>query len=367
MMTSLPEWLWQLAEAVDGVELFDAQERAELAEELHELYQAGGSTFVPLNELAQNLSSLMLSRLEPVGRVALGPTRPDVVENSGLLFVEANDPSHVLVALHKDVPPFLWFPAGKTAVEFDAAIAPYCRELAAPDELAMPRVVRAFIGTPGILEMGREELMNHLSMNPIGESLFWGSEHSADPWPETIDRQDLAILGHEARERMAQRDGVAWSMSFRSIASRAVITLEDHDGFYVIQVRYNPGSHHALLSALSEQFGLSWPADFPADVAAMLIGFYFEDAARLEQLYQEHIKSGQDDEAMFDLYALAAVCSTDVIWAHSLPGRVKSASLELQRSIADIALRRGYDFVAMRLLQDPEVDAALKNELLDRL
>lgn len=364
-----PEWIEALrAQPTPWISWLEQDEREEIAARLHERYAGRGPVFVPLTDATRQLSRAMLARLVPVAEVACGRARPSVVERTALLLVEREDPRHLIVAVHEEIPPFLWFPAGQDLASLEAALAPY-RGPSAPREFDMARRARGFIGTEGILEMDRDALLDHLSMSPLAESLFWGSAHEHDPWPEDISQQDLARFAHGARAHMAQREGAVWSMSFRAIASRAVVTLEDHGGMFALQVRYDPAGHSALLGALAEQFQMSWPDDLPVDVAALLIGLYFEDSPKLIALIEQALDAGVEadvDALVFNLYALSCVRHGDVTFLELLDICSRHPHVEVRTAVADIAIRRGFDGV-LAILAARERDAALRQQLLERL
>lgn len=340
-------------------------ESEEIAARLAAKY-SGTPPFVPLNQQARELSGAMLTRLRPVGHVTLGPTRPSLIEQKALLFIERSDPQHLLVALHEEVPPLLWFPAGQTLASLEAALSVYTVEEAAPEASDFRRRARGFIGTEGILEMDREELVSHLSMNPLGESLFWGSAHDEDPWPERIESDDLSQFADGAELYMAQRDGAVWSLSFRAIASRSVITLEDHDGIFVVQVRYEPAPHDVQLRAFGAQFQLSWPSDLPLDVATMLIGLFYEDRTKLERLLTEQSFDIDPSGFIFNMYAYASVRWGDLGMLELLEGLSEHRELEVRTAVADIAIRHGYDYL-LAMMAAKERNHALRDELLERL
>ena len=226
------DWFSRVREELEGATWFDEDERAEHTQALHDRYVQGrGSVFVPLSDVALTLARAMVARLEVRGTLDLGAARPGVVRRRALLCTERDQPQHVIVAVHEDVPPFLWFPAGRTAAEIEEALAPYRAEAAA-DEFAFTQRARGFMGTEAMIEMDRAQLMEHLSMHPLAESLFWGSASERDPWPSSIETTDLPDLADTAREHLAQRAGAVWSISCRAICSRAVITIEDHEGMF---------------------------------------------------------------------------------------------------------------------------------------
>ena len=344
---------------------FTDDEREELVARLTAKY-AGTPPFVPLNQQARDLCGAMLTRLRPVGEVALGPTRPSLIRQKALLFIEQNDPQHLLVALHEEVPPLLWFPAGQTFAALEEALSVYALDTASPDVRRFRRRSRGFLGTEGILEMDRETLIGHLSMHPLGESLFWGSEHDIDPWPETIETEDLSLFADGADVHMAQRDGAVWSLSFRAIASRAVITIEDHEGIFVVQVRYDPAPHSAQLRAFGAQFQLSWPDDLPLDVATLLVGLFYEDRDKLERLLTERPYELDPSGFIFNLYAYASVRWGDLGVLELLESLSDHRELEVRTAVADIAIRHGYDYL-LAVMVSRERNHALRDELLERL
>ena len=192
----------------------------------------------------------------------------------------------------------------------------------------------------------------------------------ADPWPDQIETKDLAGLVDHAAPFLAQRDEETWSLGFRSLVSRADVRVEDHDGVFVAHVRYE-GAHHApLIGALNAQFAMSWPLDFPVDVAAIFVGFPFEDPARLEELLDAgpwHDPSPRlSKEDLLNLYAWSAAMEGDLDMIERLVQWSTHQALEVRLTIADVAIRRGFDFLVAMMAAE-ERDDELREQLLERL
>ena len=361
------DWFAHVREELHEAQWFDEQERAERTQQLHDRYMQGrGSVFVPLSDTALALARAMVARLEVWGTITLGAARPGVVQREAMLCTEREQPQHILIAVHEDVPPFLWFPAGQSAAEVHEALAPYRAEAAA-DEFSFEGRERGFLGTEAMIEMDRAQVFEHLSMHPLAESLFWGSASERDPWPSSIETSDLPELADEAREHLSQRAGAVWSISCRAIASRAVVMIEDHEGMFVAQVRYQPAPHHDLISALSAQFRQDWPSDLPVDVVALLIGFFFERADKTRGEILSQIARDSDHEALtLDLYVLSALMHGDVRLIEDLRPMMAHPDVQIRTVVADIAIRQGFEGLFV-MMASREQDADLRRELIERL
>lgn len=373
-LTPPPTWLLEMAEQTSGWRWLEMKEREAMMLELRERYSGSGPAFVPLKPEIVRLCQLLLERLQPVATLPIAPRRPDVLEHQAIVFTEIARPAHVIVAVHQEIPPLLWFPAGATAQQLHEQLEPYLLETAAPAAIDLPVMRRAFLGTPGILELERDELLVHWSSSPLAESLFWGGAHERDPWPEQISAEQLPELSERAALYMAQHPQGPWSLSFRAIASRAILSFEDHDGMFTLQLHYTPARHAPLITALNEQFQQSWPLDLPADVCALLIGLSFETPDRLLDRLDAWQAAQSEEELQsiaFELYALAATMRGDLSWIPRLRPLLHGPTA-LREVIADLALRHQLDFLLTWLL-DTSPDApdaeelALRQAIFERL
>lgn len=208
------------------------------------------------------------------------------------------DPSRaqqLWLALDEAMPPFLWLPCGTTLPE----LARRVNEATARTpggRCGLPAGVRGFIGyrlefgvpdpdTGRIVRANANELDRYFAANPFMDPGAWGSAHTDDPWPDEIPAQRELALQLAARERLmcAQGRGRVWSLSRRTRWSRSILTIElHHRDVFVLDVRYQPADHGAVVDRVNAHFGCDYPRDLPVDVVAALLGFRFDGARDLE-------------------------------------------------------------------------------------
>lgn len=363
-----PAWLAELASAYPGWSWLDEEASDAVMLRMSQRYAGRGPVFVPLQREIVHLCQRLLERLTPIATIPTSPRRPDVVAHQATVFIEVTKPEHVIVCIHEELPPLLWFPAGHTCETLTAQMLPYIEDNPAPSVTYLPMMHRGFIGTPGIIEMSRDELLAHWSTSPLAESLFWGSAHLDDPWPARITATELPELSEQATYFLSQHPDAPWGVSFRAIASRSILSFEDHDGLLTLQFHYTPASHAPLISALNAQFGQQWPLDFPVDVCALLIGLHYEERSHLLEFIKESSSpTGDPDELVFNLYALASVMRGDLSFVETLRPLLTHSSLQVREAIADIALRHNLDFFLLWMLESEPEPSPLNQVILQRI
>ncbi len=366
--TDQPSWLTSLARDHAGWSWLDTQEVEDFVTRMTQRYAGRGPAFVPLQKEVVYVCQRLIERLVPVATIPTTPRRPDVVPHLATVLIEKNAPEHVIICVHEELPPLLWFPAGQTLESVSSQMTPYTGQDPAPAAVDMPMMHRGFIGTPGILEMSRDELLAHWSTSPLAESLFWGSAHLTDPWPSQISAAELPELSEQAAHFLAQHPDAPWGVSFRAIASRSILGFEDHDGLLTLQFHYTPAGHAPLIAALNAQFGYQWPLDLPVDVCALLIGLHYEESDQIMEFIDESSGvAGDADELIFNLYALASVMHGDLSFVETLRPLLSHPSQEVREAIADIALRHNLDFLLLWMLEREPETSPLHHAILQRL
>lgn len=287
---------------------------------------------------ASVLSKRMLQRLRLIAR---GP-------GSSLLFVERDAPQHVIVALHHALPPLMWLPAGRTSDTIRELVERHQAERA--PILSLPRTHRGLIMIHGL---ERELLVRIMHQHPLLSTHFWGARHDEDPWIEAPASTPLD-------EFLEQRDGAAWSLGCRTTLSRSSFVVQDHDGLFVVALRYAPAGHDALLGALGAHMGAALPEDLPLDVAALLLEFGVLGAKELVPMI-----SGASTRELA-LYALGAIKADDLTLVEDLRPWAMHASVEVRRTVADVCARHGLEPLLVQMAareKDPELRDALWSRL----
>lgn len=365
-MQDAPSWLqrWRL-QAIGNpeLELFDQERQQQEHERLMGIYERGGPMGVSLSEQALALAERLLEAMTPIG---LGPAYPSRIEGISYrpwLWVSRNNPQQILLALHEFMPPFLWFATGQDQAALYTTLERDIAQETSPT-LEFERTARAFLGTEDLIGApDLSELQTHLSINPFIEPLFWGSAHAQDPWPEEIPTEALEDLGGTSHDQLRQAPLSVPTLSARTIISRSVISVEEHEGVFVVQVRYEPASHQEQIQALNAQFGSHYPHDLPLDVVAALLGFYFEDA----QALLAFITEAQDAEEIgLYMHILACVRHGEVGLAEVLRPWLEHRDEQARMIAAEIALRQGFrPLVQGRQFSEP--DDELRDYLIERL
>lgn len=301
-----------------------------------------------------------LGRAVPIGRGPVRASRTGDVTHEALWLFDPDRPEQLFLALEALTPPLLWVPAGATAEELSAALAPYFPDHL-PSRLELSSVARGFAGTETMLEATHEELENHFTMTRALDFLSWGSDYDDDPWPpELPGRVPRLALIAKLRELMAQRPTRVRSTSYRSFWSRSVVSLERHgDGWFVMQARYRPCRSAEVLRPLNEHLGADFPEDMPVDVVAALLGTSFVTARALERALEDPAMAAS---APFHLLALGAVRHSDLRMAEVLRRYARSESTGLRRVSVILADWLRYDLLLHELCA-VETEPRLRAEL----
>jgi len=291
-----PPWLAELR-ASFGIERFGLRwvceaESREFGQRLLDTYERGpiGTMHTP--------ATLDASRgmLEHCHLIAVGPasaTRDRILEPT-LFFIDERNPRSLLLAWSEAYPPFLWVDAGTTTATLLEALSDLFPRPKLK-RLDMTRTARGFMGyrlrfgvpspySGEIEPANAAELDRHFAVNPFVESASWGSAFVDDPWPDEIPRQPgyVSKIAIRQREVNSQTEGAVWSISRRTRHSRSYLTIElHHRDIFIVEVRYRPAPHYAVIEDLNARFGCDYPLDMPLDAVAALLGFQFDSAEEL--------------------------------------------------------------------------------------
>lgn len=373
-LNNFPEWLPRLAADPAAAELglvwlSEAQGR-ERAQSIADTYAGEGSPLVPLPAPVLASARKMLA-----GKVvvATGPKmamRVSGEEIESLLIVDKSRPEELLIALSRDYPPFLWIPAGTTVSSIRDALVDYFPK-EAPPRAHLHRIVRYFIGNERMLDTDIYGVENHYVASPFTAELSWGSASAEDPWPARIEDAGQSVnFMNDVLQKARQDDASVYTTSFRLQHSRGILTLEDHGGLFVIEIRYLPSPHRDVVVAVNRRFSFTFPSDMPVDGVAALLGLSLQTEATLKETLADH-ELAEDHDLV--LHALAALKSGDLTVGNDLqpflrphtkaavkPGSLRAATIPPPPSVRNAALtltqRLDMDFVVIK-------HSALKGEL----
>jgi hypothetical protein len=322
-------------------------------------------------------------RLERSSAVADGPALPDwqigEYARATLYFDEAS-PETLWLDIGM-VPPVLWIPAGTTFAAADEAAARYFGG-ARPGRLKLPCTSRFLLGTPGSVlynvytgeryddeQMSAEDMLFEYSkqavFNVAIENVSWGSAFDDDPIPyDKLRGASAPAVAVLTRETSQQKPGRIPSLSWRTRWSGSIFSVEAHfDYFLVVQLRYAPAPHEAVLRQLNELCGTALPEDLPVDAALALFGY--------TPLGERNIiaaVSGGGVVTDRDVYALASVLHEDLRLQDHLLRLAAAGNVHVRRAAATVAARYQYDAVLQRLWaaeSDAELGDAFRRQIAD--
>jgi hypothetical protein len=142
--------------------------------------------------------------------------------------------------------------------------------------------IRAFMGTEIMLDLCIDDIENHIIYNKYSEGLIWGSNWLDHPFRDIyknqfdeIDRYQNVMMTAQA---MKQLDQNTHHVNVRTKFSKSIITIENHDGAFIVNIEYNPMTHinsKNMINNVNEQICRQYPNDVPIDVILTILNFPF--------------------------------------------------------------------------------------------
>jgi hypothetical protein len=366
-LNEFPDWLRQLSEDPAareiGLQWLSEEESRDHARTLAEEYeQPDGPSLVPLPEAALDVARELMSSRVAVARGPRMPMRASRSHVDSFWLIDRSRPEELWLALSLHYPPFLWIPAGQTAASMRAALTGYFTKPAL-SRLRLHRVVRFFIGNERMLDADVHGVENHLLLSPFTTELTWGSAFQEDPWPDEMAEDLSPEFAFKVRDHISQAAGAVYTTNHRLQHSRGVLSLEDHGGLFVTEVRYESCPHRDLIAAMNRSFGLSFPTDMPLDAVSLLLGFPMHSETSLRDALAD---PDQADDHDIYVHALAAVKHSDLHLSGDLRPYVDHSDVETRSMAIAIAAQLGYQFLLQsRSCIETDVDlvAQLEREI----
>lgn len=362
-LNSFPEWLAKLAAdpalaELDIAWLSEEQGRAQ-AQGIADIYAGEGSAVIPLPAPMLETARRMVTDKVVI---ATGPRmgmRVSKESTASLLILDQSRPDEVLIALSRDYAPFLWINAGTTVASIRAALSGYFPK-SDPPRARLHRIVRYFVGNERMLDTDIHGIENHYVASPFTAELSWGSASLDDPWPARLE-SDASFITDVLQSSKQDDEGI-YTTSFRLQHSRSILTIEDHAGLFVAEIRYQPSNHREVIAGVNRRFELSFPADMPVDGVAALLGLSLQTEASLRETLSDH-ELAEDHDLV--LHALAALKSGDLTVGQDFnpflrphtkvvtqPGSLRAATIPPPPSVRSAALmlmqRLDMDFVVLK-------------------
>lgn len=143
-------------------------------------------------------------------------------------------------------------------------------------ELNYPRKMRAFIGTEQMLNLNFNEIIDMFIISSHTEILTWGSNWKDHPFRDIYMRQNVNQKEgvQLSKQAMKQSDPSIRTMSIRTAYSKSIMTLEDHDGAYILEISYNPIKTEQI-DLINNHLDRQYPTDLPVDTIISCINFPF--------------------------------------------------------------------------------------------
>lgn len=144
-------------------------------------------------------------------------------------------------------------------------------------EQCTSKCIRSFIGTEDMLNIDIDDIENHFIINRYSDSLMWGSNWTDYPFRQHLC--DNIISTNEAKiihaQALSQLDDEEYNVSIKTRYSRSIVTIEDHDGAFILNIKYNPISKTSQIKNINKELKRNYKGDMPIDIILLIINFPF--------------------------------------------------------------------------------------------
>lgn len=227
--------------------------------------------------------------------------------------------------------------------------------------LDFEKEVRGFIGTQKMLDLDLDSIEQHFILNNFTEYLMWGSKWRDHPFRKTYINREVTSAESVffTTQAMKQLDDNTKRISVRTNFSKSIITVEDHDGAYVVNIKYNP-TFNTGLDEVNRIFMREYPDDLPLDVVVSIVNFPFITHTGLLQL---------DPITEYNFIMAFLVANTTNMYEEMLPYLENIATNSDQENLKIIATnyytRLKQSIGVDKILEDQQTEQFIKDKISD--
>ncbi len=280
MRQKLPSWLNVLSQkqvgATEGVRWYTAAE-------ISATWEEKDPDDLPLESMTDTQAQLAEAQYETklcVGESFVAQDRAGL-RHTSYLWIDEEQPDTLLLALSAAYPPFLWIPLGQDLDSLTEICATYFSPTIPAQTLLAGRA-RLLLGTTDLLDTDMVSLENHFILSPFCESFQWSNAYTTDPYPDSLNSNNMTIVATAAFIR--QVPDQAPSTSFRTVHSHSIFRTTDYDGILLADLFYQPAGQNEIVSAFNAAFQADFPLDAPLDLIATLLGLANIDLPHVQSL-----------------------------------------------------------------------------------
>lgn len=185
------------------------------------------------------------------------------------LIVDPAEPAVPWISLSNAIPPLLWARGGATPEALRSALASYLVDQP-NSRVDLTKVIRFAspldINDPQTIRDSIEHLELWMDDN------VWHSSFDDDPWMGVDGNLSMLEQTQALRDVTLEHPGRFPSMSYRTLWSRSIVTIEQHPrGVWVFELRYSPAGDRLAIERSNELTLQRLPNDLPVDLAASLL------------------------------------------------------------------------------------------------
>lgn len=252
-------------EALRALDLqwFDEGEREFVRIDWLEIWQQ-----IPFDDPFHSDCAARLERCVPLARGTARQRRLSGTTNELVLVYDPQFPEAVFINLSHAMPSRLWLMVEANGQAVVEATRPYLVEICSMAELGRTIRLAKFVDLEDL-----QTLENAL----VGFELWlddatWGSDFNDDPWRSQEGSMSMIDQTIWLRDTASQHPNRFPSKSFRTLWSRSVLTVEQHNmGAWVFELHYRPVAESEAVAFVNEITQSRLPLDLPIDLAASLL------------------------------------------------------------------------------------------------
>ena len=133
--------------------------------------------------------------------------------------------------------------------------------------------IRYYIGNFDSINLYIEEIENFFLLNNNCEKLLWGSKWVDHPFRKQYLTEYITYADNLYFSAQAMKQDNIYTMNVLTKYSKSLISIENHDGTYILSVSYIPALNHNNIPTINKVFNQSYLNDMPIDVITCIINF----------------------------------------------------------------------------------------------
>jgi hypothetical protein len=137
------------------------------------------------------------------------------------------------------------------------------------------KTLRGYIGSQEEIDKKYTNIETYLAMNRFVENFYYGSNWNDYPFRNIVQNKKIRSIELARMNVYALRQkNIIETITVRTKASKAIIRFENHNGYYIINILYQPLDNNKI-SYVNQLLNSNYSSDIPQDVLPVLLNFSF--------------------------------------------------------------------------------------------